>query len=179
MKKFQKHTSSKELTGKAKELIEGIEKGIGFVPNLFGYMVEEPGLLQSYLMMDKIFESGPLTPRDQYILFLEASHINDCKYCMAAHTSLAPKKGLSAEDVVCLREGRPLNDPKSEVFRQTVKAILDKRGRLTPSEMERFFDAGYEPKHFLSMILGVSMKVITNYTNNALKTEIDAAFLGK
>ncbi|EJS2612059.1 carboxymuconolactone decarboxylase family protein, partial [Vibrio alginolyticus] len=43
-------------------------------------------------------------------------------------------------------------------------------------QMEAFFAAGYTQQNVLEIILGLSQKVISNYTNHVAKTPVDSMF---
>ena len=75
-----------------------------------------------------------------------------------------------------LREGSALPNEKLQVLHDTTLLILRNRGHLSEEELSRFFDAGYEQKHIMAILLGLAQKVISNYTNHIAKTPVDALF---
>lgn len=42
--------------------------------------------------------------------------------------------------------------------------------------MQAFLDAGFTQRQILEVILGISQKVMSNYTNHLARTPVDAAF---
>ena len=75
-----------------------------------------------------------------------------------------------------LRNQTPLADNKLEVLRETTLRMVRSRGRLTEAELENFYNAGYTQKNVLDIILGLSHKTISNYTNHIANTPVDAPF---
>ena len=53
----------------------------------------------------------------------------------------------------------------------------EKRGWPEEDEIETFIAAGYSNQTVLEVILGTSLKVMSNYTNHIAHTTIDNAFV--
>ena len=60
-------------------LLVNAQKKLGFVPNMYGAMVNSPGLLETYQLGYERFrtESG-CTPAEQEVVFLTISFENGC-----------------------------------------------------------------------------------------------------
>lgn len=58
-----------------------------------------------------------------------------------------------------------------EAFGQTVGAIA------TITEITTFFEAGYEKRVFLEGVLGITLKVISNYVKHVAETPGDEPFV--
>lgn len=54
--------------------------------------------------------------------------------------------------------------------------MVESRGRPSQNTLKAFLNAGYTENHVLGIILAISAKVISNYTNYLANTEVDAAF---
>lgn len=50
------------------------------------------------------------------------------------------------------------------------------RGRPQASVVEDFLNAGYSEKQLLDIVLAVSIKTLSNYTNHLFQTPVDKAF---
>ncbi|SHG49976.1 hypothetical protein SAMN05444483_1146 [Salegentibacter echinorum] len=55
-------------------------------------------------------------------------------------------------------------------------SVAQSRGNITRKELEPFFAAGYNQRHLLEIILGLSQKVISNYTNYIAEMPLDKGF---
>ncbi|MEO8645510.1 hypothetical protein [Pseudomonas sp.] len=55
-------------------------------------------------------------------------------------------------------------------------AIVRQRGELESTQMQDFYAAGYTQQNVLEVILGLSQKVMSNYTNHIAQTPIDETF---
>jgi len=54
--------------------------------------------------------------------------------------------------------------------------VNDSRGRPNPDIVEAFFKAGFGEKDLLAIILAVSVKILSNYSNHLFDTEVDEMF---
>ena len=75
-----------------------------------------------------------------------------------------------------IRGGTAITDPKLDALRLFTTQVIEKRGHLTDVETKAFLDAGYSEEDILSVIIGVSHKVISNYVNHFADTPIDEPF---
>ena len=72
-------------------------------------------------------------------------------------------------------KSQPTN--KLQKLHETTLALVRNRGRLSQSEQTAFFEAGYEKRNLLEIILGISQKVMSNYVNHLAETPVDEPFL--
>jgi AhpD family alkylhydroperoxidase len=154
-------------------VFERVQAAYGMVPNLFGVMSAAPGLMEGYLTLATLFRKSSLDSTEQQIVLMTASYENVCSYCMAGHSAGATRQGMPAEIISSLREGRALANPKLETLRQFTISILRQRGQVGPEVTSSFLAAGYTPRNILEVILGLSAKVMSNYTNYFSGTPLD------
>ena len=81
-------TASEDASG----ILEQIQTGYGFIPNLFAYMAEAPTTLEAYLSLNSIIEKTSLTPAQQQVALLAASVENECDFCTVAHRAIGKMK---------------------------------------------------------------------------------------
>lgn len=152
-------------------------KSAGQLINMYRGMAHAPGLLDTYIEGTARFrmESG-FTPTEQEVVFLTISILNDCRYCVAGHSTLADRRGIDRLVIDALRDGRPLDNPRHEVLRTITEEVLRAQGRLAPESMRSFVEAGFSAQQVLYIILAVGLKAMSNSTNHLLDTPVDAAF---
>ena len=154
------------------------EAKMGMLPNMYRAMVNLPALLDTYNHGYALFrtDSG-FTPVEQEVVLLAISRFNGCHYCVAAHSFVADMMSkVPAEVTDAIRDGRPVADAKLEALREFAHVMTESRGSPTPEQAQAFLDAGYTEKHILGIILAISAKVISNYSNHIFHTELDPAF---
>ncbi len=171
---FPLHTA--ETAGDAKPLVEGAQKAFGFLPNLLATMAESPALLEGYMALAGIFDKADLSETERQIILMTNNRLNGCNYCMAAHSTISQMKGVPDDVVASLRAGTALDDPKLEALRQFAQTINETRGWPTDADVEALIAAGYTKRTVLEVVLGTSLKVMSNYTNHIAETPVDDAF---
>jgi AhpD family alkylhydroperoxidase len=178
MQKFPYHTQD-TAPADAQPLLEGAKKKYGMIPNLYAKMAESPMLLQAYLQIAELFSKSGLSPVEQQVVLLTASRVNNCGYCMGAHSVLADMGGVPVEVTNAIRTDAPIADAKLEALRQFTAKLVEARGWLHEPDVETFLMAGYKPANVLDVVLGVGQKTLSNYTNHLAGTELDTAFAGR
>ena len=86
-------------TGKAKDLLAGVQKALGATPNLMRTMANVPAVLDGYLAFSGALRGGGLSPQAREAVALAVAGENGCGYCAAAHTFLAGKAGVARDEL--------------------------------------------------------------------------------
>lgn len=175
MTTFPVHSTETAPVG-SKPILDAVQKSYGFMPNLFRVMAEAPVAGEAYKTVMDIFEKSSLSHTEQQTVLLSASFTNQCDYCMAAHTTIAGMQNIPENIVEALRTGIPLPDPKLDALAVLTRSIVESRGWPAEDVKKAFFAAGYGAREYLEVIVGVSVKTLSNYINHAADTPLDAAF---
>lgn len=175
MSLFPVHTQE-SAPEQARAALDAVASTFGFVPNLLGVMAASPAAAEAYLALSGIFEKKTsLTPIERLIVLLTVSRYHECHYCMAAHSMISAMQKIPAEITDAIRQDRPIADPKLEALRRLVSAIVEHRGRPSEQALRAFYDAGYKPAQVLDVLVGVTQKTLSNYTNHIADTPLDAS----
>src|SRR5688572_10457204 len=110
MSKYNVHTIDTAPEG-SKPLLQGLQSSIGMIPNLAASMAESPELLKGFATIRDIFYGGTFSPAQVQVLALTNAFENGCDYCMAFHTALALKEGVSNDALAALRAGHTPQEP--------------------------------------------------------------------
>ncbi len=170
--------SIESSTSRAKEVLDKALKQVGFIPNMYGYMVNSPALLDTYLFGYNQFrtESG-FTPVEQEVVFLTISRENECHYCVSAHSVIADAFSKVPTDVTdAIRNDTEIQDIKLKALNHFTKELLNTRGRPCKTHVAAFISAGYTDAHVLNILLAISVKVLSNYANHLFQTPLDDMF---
>ena len=168
--------SSETAPEASKPVLAAAQKKFGFVPNLFRVMAEAPAAGEAYMAIMDIFESSSLSDAEKQTILLSVSFVNQCDYCMAAHTAVAGMKGIGDDIIEALRAGTKVPDAKLDALAVLTRSLVETRGWPTDAAKEAFFAAGYGTREYLEVIVGVAAKTLSNYVNHAADTPLDAAF---
>lgn len=162
----------------AEPLLAQAEAALGKVPNLERVMAEAPALLEAYVKTWAMFDQTSLSPAERQVVYQVANVENGCSYCRPWHAMLSKIAGLSREEAERLRDGDALRDPRLEALRVFTKAVLTSRGAVEPATFNAFRAAGFTRQQALEVVLGLAIKVMSNYTNAMAGTPLDAEVKG-
>lgn len=160
----------------AKPLLENSQKAFGMIPGLHAVMAEAPGLLEGYQLLHGLFLNSSLNADEKTVVWQTINVEHACHYCVPAHTGIAKAMKVSDEVSNALRDETALPSAKLEALRDFTLAMLRQRGELAAEQTEAFLAAGYTQQNILEVILGLSQKVMSNYTNHIAQTPVDKAF---
>lgn len=161
-----------------KAILDQAVKAVGFLPNMYANMVNAPAVLSTYLHGYALFrsESG-LKPAEQEVIFLAVSQVNGCSYCTAAHSMIADKKsGVPADVLQAIRSGLAIPDARLAALYALTAEMVRTQGRPDKATLQAFLDAGFQEKDVLYIVLAIAVKTLSNYSNHAFATPVDAVF---
>ena len=157
--------------GKTKELLDAVQKQLGFAPNLMKTLANSPEALKAYLNFSGTLGKTLNAKLRQQIALITAEE-NGCGYCASAHTAIGKNVGLNDDEILAAREGHG-GDAKSDAVVKFVKAILETRGKVGDEELNAVKNAGFTDGEIAEIVANVALNVLTNYYNNVAQTEID------
>lgn len=169
------HTESTAPAG-ALPLLENAKQAFGFVPNLLGILASSPAALDGYMSLNEILGRSSLSPIERQVVMLTVNRLNDCRYCMAAHTTSARGSGMNEAVVEALRRGDHLDQEDLEALRGLAEEMVTSKGRPSEAALSKFSVAGYTGAHLLDVVLCLATKTLSNYANHLAHTPLDDAF---
>jgi uncharacterized peroxidase-related enzyme len=179
MSNFPQHTIESAPEGSKATLI-GAKNALGFVPNLYANLAESPTALNAYTTLAGIFEQSSLSITEQQVVLLTVSVYNNCEFCVSAHSVIAKHMLKVDADVVnSIRNDKPIQDKKLNALATFTRAIVDQRGWINDDSVNAFRAAGYSSQQALDVIVGVSLKTLSNYTNHLTGTRVNEQLAGE
>jgi uncharacterized peroxidase-related enzyme len=160
-----------EVSSANQAIFENLEKAIGFVPNLFATYAYSENALANYLALSNAKTS--LTTKEKEVVNLAVSQVNNCNYCLSAHTAIAKMNGFTEDQILELRQGRASFDDRLDALAQLAKNITENRGATDSSVVDNFIQAGWSKENLIDAIVLVGDKTISNYINNTTEVPID------
>ena len=160
----------------SKPLLEGSIKAFGMIPNLHGVYAESPEALEAYQTLTRLFFQCSLSTTEKHLVWLAINVYHGCHYCVPAHSFLAKRDNVDDELVEKLRNDEPLGDDKLQALKDFTIKVLETRGNVSESDVDTFLSYGYTKRNIMDVLLAVTHKVMSNYTNHITKTEVDVPF---
>lgn len=158
-------------SGSTKELLAGIQKGFGFIPNLYGYMAEAPVTIEAYLVLDGLLAKTSFTSAQQQVVLLAVAVENNCGFCSVAHQAMGKMHAANAQTLKAIATYGVINDPQDRALAAFAQTVTKNRGRPADAEVQAFLDAGFTKRQIFEVIMIVSMKTLSNYINHLTHTE--------
>lgn len=152
-------------------IFDQLNKGIGFVPNLYAYFTKSESALGDYLALQN--RKTSLSGKEKEIVNLVTSQINGCRYCQSAHTVIGKMNGFSDEQVLEIRGGSASFHAKYDALAKFTASVVTNRGKVDQAAKDAFFAAGYTEGSLVDVVILVGDKIISNYIHNLTGFEID------
>ena len=163
--------TKEEVSTNNQAIFDNLQKGLGFVPNLYAYFAKNETALGDYLTLQN--RKSTLRPKEREVINLVTSQVNGCRYCQSAHTALGKMHGFTDEQILEIRKGSASFDTKLDALVKFTASAVENRGRATEESKEAFFAAGYNEANMIDVVIVVGDKIISNYLHNLTGFEID------
>ncbi len=160
-----------EVSANNQAIFDHLEKAVGFVPNLFATYAHSENALKNYLDFSNAKTS--LKAKEKEVVNLAVSQVNNCDYCLSAHTAIGKMNGFTDEQILELRAGKASFDSKLDALAKLAKNITENRGNTDAEVLENFFNAGWTKENLIDTISLVGDKTISNYINNTTRIPVD------
>ncbi len=160
-----------EVSTNNQAIFDKLENQLGFVPNLFATYAHSENALGNYLALSGAKTS--LNSKEKEVVNLAVSQVNNCEYCLAAHTAIGKLNGFNDDQIIELRGGQASFDTKLNTLAKLAKNITENRGRADQEVVTAFFEAGYSKENLIDTIVLVGDKTISNYINNTTQVPVD------
>lgn len=170
MKNFAIPTRN-EVSENNQAIFDNLQKGLGFVPNLYAYYAKNETALGDYLTLQN--RKSTLRAKEKEVINLITSQINECRYCQAAHTVLGQMNGFTDEQVIELRKGAASFDSKLDALVKFTASTVENRGRASEDAKKSFFEAGYTESNLIDVVILIGDKTISNYIHNLTEFPVD------
>lgn len=161
---------------KSKKLLEQSLKANGMIPGLHGVLAGSPAIMEAYQTLHRLFTESSFNKEELTVVWQTINVEHECHYCVPAHTAISGMMKVDTDISNALRNGTSMPTEKLQVLHDFTLKVVRNRGHVTQDDLNIFYAAGYEEKQVLEVILGLSQKVISNYTNHIANTPVDAPF---
>jgi AhpD family alkylhydroperoxidase len=152
-------------------IFDQLKGKLGMVPNLYATLAHSQHALGSYLA----FQNAPssITGKAREVVNLVVSQVNDCEYCLAAHTLIGGMVGFTPDQILEIRSGRVSFDRKLDALARLTKDITERRGHADPELVDAFLAAGWTTENLVDAIVVIGDKTVTNYLHATTRVPVD------
>ena len=153
------------------QVFDQLEKGLGFVPNLYATLALNPTALPDYLALQN--RKSTLKAKEREVVNLAVSQVNDCAYCLAAHTALGKMNGFTEDQILELRAGQASFDAKLDALAKFARETTLLRGKPRPDTTDELLATGFTQANLVDIILLIGVKIVTNFLHGVTQVPID------
>ncbi|WP_281637301.1 carboxymuconolactone decarboxylase family protein [Flavobacterium marginilacus] len=159
-----------EVSENNQAIFDNLQKALGFVPNLYAVIANSKNGLEKYLAYQNAKTS--LNNKEKEAVNLIVSQVNNCVYCVSAHTVIGKMNGFTDEQILDIRKGKAA-DAKLNALVQLAGEITKTRGEANSDLVDAFFAQGFTNENLVDLILLISDKTAMNYLHNLTKVPVD------
>ena len=161
-----------ETKPESADILNGVKKKMGKVPNIIGTMANSPAVAKSYLNFSGAMAESSLPAELREQIALVVGQTNNCNYCVSAHSYLGNAAGLSEEQVLAARKGQS-EDGQRQAALTFAKQVVEKKGFVSDDDVAAVRDAGYSDQEIAELVALVALNIFTNYFNHVTDPEVD------
>jgi uncharacterized peroxidase-related enzyme len=167
-----KPIQTSSATPEQERLLASVRKSTGSVPNLIATMAHSTAVAQAYIGFSQTLSRGVLSARTREKIILAVSEANQCEYCLAAHTALGLKAGLTREEMLAARRCES-DSEKTRISLSLARQIVETRGHVSDEELDAARAAGLSDAEIAEVVGVTALSLFTNNFNHVAGTEID------
>lgn len=162
----------------SKPLLEKSQAAFGRLPGLHKVMAGSPQVLEGYQVLHKLATETEFDAEELTVVWQTINVENSCHYCVPAHTGIAKMMKVDDAIVEALRNEAPLASDKLQALRKFTLQVVRQRGFVEDAQFDAFFEAGFDHRAALDVVLVYSQKIMSNYINHFAKTPVDEVMQG-
>lgn len=159
-------------SGSVRTVLDQIHGAFGATPNMFRAVANSPAALQSMWAAFGALGGGVIGAALGEQIAVAVANRNACDYCLAAHTALGRKAGVSGDDLAAAQSGESADPRTAAVLRFALK-LVNERGQVDATDVQALRDQGWSDEHIVEIVGHVALNLFTNYVNVALAVPVD------
>lgn len=152
-------------------IFEKLQSGLGMVPNLYATLAHSEHALGNYLTLQN--GKSSLNAKEREVINLVVSQVNQCAYCLAAHTALGGMVGFTPDQIIAIRKGGAPFDARLDALARLARSATEHRGHAEQELIDAFFGAGYTEGQLVDTVMVIGDKIITNYLHALTQVPLD------
>lgn len=164
--------ATESSSAEQQQILANVKKGLGLVPNLVSTLANSPAAANAYLAFSGALAKGSLPRKLQEQISLVVGETNACEYCVAAHTLLGGKAGLTPDEMLAARAAES-GDPKTGAALAFAQKVVTGRGRVTDQDVAVLRQHGYTDGDIAEIVANTALNIFTNYFNHVAGTVVD------
>lgn len=162
-----------QVEGESRAIFDRVLRDRGNVPYMFRTLAHRPAIFETIIAhMDAVLKTGTLSTALKELVIVRTSQLNATGYCLASHTALARRFGLTDEQLAALPDAA-----SSSLFTDREKLALHLAEVMT-TDSHNFSDQQFSTlrEHFsegevVELLAAIGLFNYFNRVNNILRME--------
>ena len=165
-----------EVTSENQVIFDQLTSMLGTVPNLYAGFAWSAHALSTYLALEK--GKSSLNARQREAVHLIVSQVNDCVYCLTAHSEIARMNGFTQEQIGEIRAGSASFDSQLDAIVRLARSVAENRGRCDEALLQSFFSASLTNENLVDLVVVIGHMIVANYLQALIKAPLDFPLAG-
>jgi uncharacterized peroxidase-related enzyme len=161
-----------QATGERQQLLSQIHGAFGATPAMFRAVANSTAALKSMWGSFGALGGGVIPASLGEQIAVAVADRNHCEYCLAAHTALGRKAGVSAADMAAAQQGESA-DPKTAAALRFALKLVNDRAQVSDTDVQALRDVGFSDEEIMEILAHVALNLFTNYVNVAFDVPLD------
>jgi uncharacterized peroxidase-related enzyme len=161
-----------QAIGARRDMLDQIQGAFGVTPNMFRAVANSPAALKSMWGAFGALGAGRIDSKLGEQIAVAIADRNACNYCLAAHTALGRKAGVSSEEMTAAQAGHS-NDPRTAAALVFALKVVETRAQVSSDDVASLRNAGFDDEQIVEIMAHVALNLFTNYVNVAFDVPVD------
>lgn len=154
-----------QLSEKVQSALEPVRQN-GKVADIYLQFANSEAAIVAYLDMEKAVREGSLEPSEVEAIKLRLSELTQCEFCLAVHSMKAKAAGLSLEQQLSIRRGKPIGDSRIDAIMAIVNHLYQAPGTLPANLLDAARDEDVTDAELVDITMAMATIFFTNITNH-------------
>jgi uncharacterized peroxidase-related enzyme len=152
--------------------LDAVNAQLGVTPNLFRLVSLSPAALEGFLSLSGAL-GKTLDVKTRNRIALATAQVNECDYCLSAHSYLGANLAKLDETEMALnRKGHSI-DARADAALVFARKVAMSKGKVSETDIAAVRLAGFREAQVIEIVVNVALNVLTNFVNNVAATDID------
>ena len=156
----------------SKPILDAVHKQLGVVPNMFRLIAASPAALQGFTGNNGAL-ARTLDVRTRERIALAVAQVNNCDYCLSAHSYLGLNLAKITPEEIALNRKGASGDAKADAAVRFAAKVVRERGKVSDGDIKAVRDAGFSDGQIVEIIAVTAENIFTNLLNVVAQTDID------
>ncbi|MFN8135562.1 MAG: carboxymuconolactone decarboxylase family protein [Bacteroidales bacterium] len=168
-----------EAEGKLREIYDGDQKSLGYVPNHAKVFSLRPEVLEAWRTLQVSIRKN-LRLRYYELITFAAAMALDCRYCLLAHGTILMKNGVSVDQLRrILINFHDAGLEKDEIaMMEFAQKIIRNANEISQTDIDALRELDFKDVEILDITLAATMRSFASKTFDAMGAKPDAVYDG-